>query len=186
MAGSQSDDGFSPYDPILAARIETIGQLAEGLSDRIAIIDPQFTVLYANSAASGDQRIKAVPLSQHDKCFYLFAHRTDPCGNCPAMQVFDGSHGRNSFYEVGEGESPCGMQRAFPLTASDGKAVSMVVQFNGPVRRGRRHDEGLPKAPEAPAVRDRLGDLIGKSVSMQQLFEMITLVADSSATVLIQ
>ena len=35
-------------------------------------------------------------------------------------------------------------------------------------------------------VREHLGDLIGRSPAMQQLFDMVSLVADSSATVLIQ
>ena len=185
MAGSRSNDGYAPYDPVLTARIDAISQLAEGLSDRIAIIDSQFNILYANCAASQEQPIKTVSPSQPDKCFHVFAHQTDPCEGCPAMQVFDGSRGRNVAYES-EGETPCGMQRALPLVATDGHPVSMVVQLNEQIRTGRRRDGKAPKAPAGATVRDQLGDLIGKSVPMQQLFEMVALVADSSATVLIQ
>lgn len=56
-------------------------------------------------------------------------------------------------------------------------------------------DEQVPPLPvvkpieaEHPpsAVRESLGELIGRSPAMQQLFDMVSLVADSSATVLIQ
>src|SRR5574337_931259 len=48
-------------------------------------------------------------------------------------------------------------------------------------------DVKLAEAQRPPAaVRESLGDLIGRSPAMQQLFDMTSLVADSSATVLIQ
>jgi two-component system response regulator HydG len=53
-----------------------------------------------------------------------------------------------------------------------------------PVTYGCEAD--VPEELSPPTVRERLGDLIGRSPAMQQLFDMISLVADSSATVLIQ
>jgi len=48
-------------------------------------------------------------------------------------------------------------------------------------------DVNLVEAERPPsAVRESLGELIGRSPAMQQLFDMASLVADSSATVLIQ
>ncbi len=44
----------------------------------------------------------------------------------------------------------------------------------------------VPEETSPPVVREHFGDLIGRSAAMQQLFDMISLVADSSATVLIQ
>ncbi len=50
MAGSHIPEGAaSPFsDPILDARMEAIRQLADGLSDRVAVMDRQFNVLYVN------------------------------------------------------------------------------------------------------------------------------------------
>lgn len=59
----------------------------------------------------------------------------------------------------------------------------MLVLFESPAIRS------LPPVPQeaAPAmIREQLGDLMGRSPAMQQLFDMISLVADSAATVLIQ
>jgi len=46
--------------------------------------------------------------------------------------------------------------------------------------------DAVPIEIAPPSVRESLGRLIGRSSVMQQLFDMISLVADSSATVLIQ
>ena len=44
----------------------------------------------------------------------------------------------------------------------------------------------IPEEAAPPTVREQLDELIGRSPVMQQVFDMISLVADSSATVLIQ
>ena len=49
MAGSHPEAAASAFsDPILNAGVEAIRQLADGLSDRVAIMDRQFNVLYVN------------------------------------------------------------------------------------------------------------------------------------------
>ena len=53
MAGSQKESStVHPFkDPILAARLEAIKQLAGGLSERVAVMDRNFNVIYANDFA---------------------------------------------------------------------------------------------------------------------------------------
>ena len=53
MAGSQPEVFVVPpfSDPILLARLEAIRQLAGGSSDRVAVMDRDFNVVYANEAA---------------------------------------------------------------------------------------------------------------------------------------
>ena len=53
MAGSHVPAAsISPFaDPILAARLEALRQLADGLTDRVAVMDRDFNVVYANDAA---------------------------------------------------------------------------------------------------------------------------------------
>ena len=62
MAGSQKE--FSvvhPFtDPILAARLEAIKQLAGGSSDRVAVLDRDFNVIYANESAWSEECTSAV------------------------------------------------------------------------------------------------------------------------------
>ncbi len=66
-----------PSDPIIAARLEAIRQLAGGLSERVAVMDRAFNVVYANEAAwaTGQTNRSHQRLA---KCFEAFAHRTDP------------------------------------------------------------------------------------------------------------
>lgn len=168
-------------DPIITARIEAIKQLAHGLSDRVAVMDRDFNVVYANEAAwVVDQRQGS---HQHAKCYEAFAQRTDPCGTCPAIKVFEAPEVQCvSCAGNGDGTA-CGMHQAFPLTDQNGAVTSMLVLFD--TASNMIHSRRSPDAATMP-VTDRLGELIGRSPIMQQLFDMTRLVADSSATVLIQ
>ncbi len=171
-----------PLDPIIAARIEAIKQLAGGLSDRVAVMDRAFNVVYANEAAwvldARQDRNQ-----HHAKCYEAFAQRTDPCGTCPAMKVFE-TPDVQSVSCAGNGDgTACGMHQAFPLTDQNGTVASMLVLFDR--ASNARHGNLSDDTANIP-VTDRLGDLIGRSPLMQQLFDMTQLVADSSSTVLIQ
>ena len=187
MAGSPEDEKtITPFtDPILAARLEAIKQLSNGLSDRVAVMDHHFNVVYANGAAwSVDQTTNTH--RPHAKCYEAFAHRTDPCGTCPAIKVFEAPEVQSVSSSSGGNGTACGIQQAFPLADANGTVASMLVLFKReqvPVR-----PDVKPAEAERPpaAVRESLGELIGRSPAMQQLFDMASLVADSSATVLIQ
>jgi len=187
MAGSQSDSTpLIPFsDPILAARVEAIRQLAGGLSERVAVMDHDFNVIYANTSAwAADSAGKAA--MKPAKCYEAFAHRHDPCGTCPAVKVFEGPEVQSvSCASFGDGTA-CGMHQAFPLLRAGGEVGSMLVLFKPsskvpPRIESLASDEVIP-----PVVREHLGNLIGRSSVMQQLFDMVSLVADSSATVLLQ
>jgi two-component system response regulator AtoC len=187
MAGSQPEvravSSFS--DPVLAARVEAIRQLAGGISDRVAVMDREFNVVYANSAAWTDHESGEAD-AHHAKCYQAFAHRTDPCGTCPATKVFESPDVQSvSCGTEGDGAA-CGMHQAFPLVAGDGRVASMLVLFTPLSKLTLRPAIQVPDDLPAPMVREHLGDLIGRSAAMQQLFDMIALVAESQATVLIQ
>jgi two-component system, NtrC family, response regulator HydG len=184
IALSDRESSSTPVllDPIIASRIEAIKQLAQGLSDRVAVMDRAFNIVYANEAAwavdEGQDRHR-----HHAKCYKAFAQRTDPCGTCPAIRVF-GTPEVESVSCAGNGdETACGMHQAFPLTDQNGTVASMLVLFD---RASNTMRGTLPSDTSVVPVTDCLGDLIGRSPIMQQLFDMTRLVADSSSTVLIQ
>ena len=187
MAGSQVDVvPFVPFDdPILAARVEAIRLLAGGMSDRVAVMDSEFNVVYANASAWTDRAPDEAP-AQSAKCYQAFADRADTCEACPATKVFESPEVQAvSCAAKGDGAA-CGMHQAFPLVASDGRVASMLVLF---APQAKPLSRSMPRVPDdlPPAtVREHLGELIGRSAAMQQLFDMIALVAESQATVLIQ
>lgn len=186
MAGShvEQPDNTLPSDPIIAARIEAIRQLAGGLSDRVAVMDRDFNVVYANEAAWAVAAGKKP--NRQAKCYEAFAKRTDPCGTCPAIKVFEAPEVHClSCSGTGDGAA-CGMQQAFPLAASDGQVESMLVLFRPVVRPALAMVTQVPEELPPPAVREHMGELLGRSPAMQELFDMIALVSESQATVLIQ
>jgi len=78
------------------------------------------------------------------------------------------------------------MKQALPMMGKDGQVGSMLVLFKPPAQSSRLPRTLVPKETSLPTVREHLGDLIGRSAAMHQLFDMVSLVANSSATVLIQ
>jgi two-component system response regulator AtoC len=190
MAGSHSPSPpIAPFsDPILAARLEALKQLADGLTDRVAVMDRDFNLVYANDKAWNIEGSSAA-VAKPAKCYEAFIQRADPCGTCPAITVFETREVRTVSCAGSVDGTACGMHQAFPLMSASGDVGSVLVLFH---KRGDKPD--VSKAPFLPqngrARPERtdsgLGDLIGVSPAMHQLFDMIRLVADSVATVLIQ
>ena len=182
MAGSQkqSTTVSSCADPILAARLEAIKQLACGSSDRVAVLGRDFNVIYANESAWSEE---TSPLSDHQaKCYEAFAHRNDPCGTCPATKLYESPEVQSVACSIGGDGTACGMHQAFPLVASNGEVGSVLVLFKVPPKSAKQ------TSGERVEVKhdSKLGELIGSSAPMREILDMIRLVADSSATVLIQ
>jgi two-component system response regulator HydG len=187
MAGSFKDDKTpAPFtDPILAARLEAIKQLAGGLTDRVAVMDRSFNVIYANESAWSSASVRNAD-GHRAKCYEAFAHRADPCGTCPAIKVFDAPEVQSVSCHSGGDGTACGMRQAYPLASGPGGIGSMLVLFKDEQFQKLPDRTPVPEEQQPPAVREFLGELIGRSSAMQQLFDMTVLVADSSATVLIQ
>ncbi len=190
MAGSHPPaTPLSPFaDPILAARLEALRQLADGLTDRVAVIDRDLNVVYANDAAWVKGKEEAA-LNKPAKCYQAFVQMTDPCGACPAESVFETREVRTVACNSSGDGTACGMHQAFPLMAASGEVGSVLVLFH---KRPEGAAFPLPTPVGKPSrsgperTESRLGDLVGVSSVMHQLFDLIRLVADSSATVLIQ
>ena len=182
MAGSQKESSIaSPFtDPILAARLETIKQLAGGLSDRVAVLDRGFNVIYANESAWSEDDSRR--FSHQAKCYEAFAHRNDPCGTCPATKLYESPEVQSVACSSGGDGTACGMHQAFPLVSSSGEVETVLVLFKAPPKPVRQ----TSRANQDVKYESKLGGLIGSSAPMREILDMIQLVADSSATVLIQ
>nr|MBI3612688.1 sigma-54-dependent Fis family transcriptional regulator [Nitrospirota bacterium] len=183
MAGSRRDSSIvplTPDDPVLAAHLESVRAFGERLNEPIAVIDRQFHLIYANKPAhdSPDCREIEAPAV---KCHAAFVGQSDPCSTCPAQQVFNGLDFKAVIERLPPNATTCGVVETFPLHSADG-ALACVVQILKPRRAGERAAAGT----NLPKDSDHLGSMIGHSPAMRDLFEMIRLVADSQATVLLQ
>ena len=188
MAGSSPQRSELPIDPVLAARVEAIRVLADRQSQRVMVIGPDLTVIYANRAALSEEGEGSNMPSKPAKCYEAMLHRQDPCGACPATEVFSSGEVKSVACSVdGEGYA-CGISQAFPLNTSVGRTDSVLVLF----RDGERPGVGTPRVEDRSGpVSDEwqgsgLGDLVGRGPAMRKLFDTITLVANSQATVLLQ
>jgi two-component system response regulator AtoC len=186
MAGSYRDEADPPFtDPILTARLEAIKQLAGGLTDRVAVMDRNFNVIYANESAWSSASVRSSD-GYLAKCYQAFAHQTDPCEACPAIKVFETPEVCTVSCSSGGDGAACGMHQAFPLVSSQDDVTAMLVLFKADQIQPVPAPKPVRVEQPPPAARESMGGLIGRSPAMQQLFDMISLVADSSAAVLIQ
>ncbi len=175
-------------DSIVKARIEALKQLGDCLPQRIAILNRQLDVIYANEAAwPVTSRLNNT--SESTKCYESFVRTQDPCDTCPAANVFEIREARSLCAEHGQ-TTACGMKQVVPLMTGQGDVGSVLVLFGDqatPVQQdGAVFNAGVPLECTTIPDSSRLGSLIGQSPAMQELFQMIRLVMDSQATVLIQ
>ncbi len=195
MAGSYTSTE-SDVPPLLHARLEGLKLLANHLDEPIVIFNPQLEVVYANPAA--DKIAKECPLIS------LPATRPPDSGvseqasciPCHATHLFQTS------VRVQQDASPCPspsadvsptcpFPRAVPFDSEDGTTHFAVLMG----ARGSERVVVLPQDQKLSGLPDQeqefLGEaphrkIIGESEPIQQLLEMVQLVAASEATVLIQ
>ncbi len=179
MAGSHAHaPKVRDTDSVLSARLESVRLLADQIREPVAVVDSHCNVIYANRSAHalGQSGMFEEALA---KCYAAFFRRSDPCSPCPALKLLGPDAGRSSSSQLGSGQKTTGSMHAFPLMSADGTPtyVLEILKTSATVPG----QEALPATEET-----RLGDLIGHSAIMRDLFEMIRLVADSQATVLLQ
>jgi two-component system response regulator HydG len=182
MAGSHTASPQPQQDPVLLAQLESVRMLADRIQEPVAVIDGQFNLLYANPAASSG--IENGTVEAPSKCYEALLRRKEPCPACPTREILDGTPTAQALASAlpGVGET-CGLIEAFPLMSMTGRPLC-VAQVLSP-----RHEPRVVTSRESdPAGTgvEGLGDLIGVSQVMKDLFDMVRLVATSQATVLLQ
>ncbi len=173
-------------DEVLNARVEALKLLADHLSDRVrvAVLGPDLRIVYSNESAwaqAADRDAVRPAL-----CYEIIGRRVERCAPCPAVQTFTTGEAASVPDPSGD-QFPCGISCAVPLKSSRHETQSVLVFLNP--------QKGAGTAPspirgtgdlEQREGESQLGELIGRSPAMRQVFEMIRLVANSQATVLLQ
>jgi len=178
----------------LTSRLEGLKLLAQHLSEPVMIYNPDLKLVYANPQA--DRISQECPLIEQTQQEGLDPSHAilEPCDGCPGKQLLESSQvvartlKENSIVEIAR--HTCPLPRAVPLTDDFGQ-VAYVVMMGGTGRESkvfRKHKHftlsDITQVP--PSDKELHIPLIGDSTPMQQLMEMIKLVAGSEATVLIQ
>ncbi len=179
----------------LEARIEGLKLLAQHVNEPIVIFNPQLELIYANPSA--DKLSKYCPLIPSQLTLPSESHvavEQTPCEPCPAKHLF---HMNLQEQDASTGSSLsanfpdfCPVPRAVPLYSEDG--TIHVAVFMGPQGReslllGSPNSQScsFQDTPSGGGELEAWKGIIGESEPIQQLVEMIQLVAASEATVLI-
>jgi two-component system response regulator AtoC len=189
MAGSQTHGkkprGPESVDAVLAARLDSVKLLADQFSEPVAVVDRSHHVVYTNrparELAGQEHRSDQAEATCHTVLFNLPA----PCFFCPGKEVYEAGEDR---FVAGLPELRGRQLRLMPLRSSDG-TVDYLLEILGTALSAPAERPGSTSAHEAagPTAEPvhRLGDLIGRSEPMRRLFDLIRLVANSHATVLL-
>lgn len=181
-------------DPILNARLEALSSLADHITEPVVIVDPELRLVYANASAKNVG--KSCPLFEESLGNQMepLDLQNNSCDFCPTHRVFQeekpNPHPSILSRNTTQTTNNCPFPHASPLTGRDeqtGLALMMGKTGNGTVVRNGVITSPPETKPCYPLSRDEaFHALIGETPVMQQLNEMIHLVARSDATVLIQ
>ncbi len=198
MAGSYTSPNSteSNLPQMVQARIDGLKLLAQHLDEPIVIFNPQMKAVYANPAAdklAGDCPLTIVPSVGASQSNIASANLA--CEPCPASSLFQssalGQERSSDSVPFLNFPASCPYPRAVPLKSQEG-----MTYFS--VHMGVRGHESAVVAPQeqlsskiSGSKPDLIDDgvtqeIIGDCEPIQQLVEMIRLVAASEATVLIQ
>ena len=195
MAGSfVYEDADIPES--LLARIEGLKLLADHLDEPVVIFNPQLELVYANpSARTGSKECPLISPPSLLSADLSASVQQSPCDPCPATELFQ-SHAQTQDPFACPSPSAittptCPLPRAVPLKSETGMTHFAILM-------GARGSESLVVAPQDQessglshqqegSIPERFHPtIIGESEPIQQLVEMVRLIAASEATVLIQ
>jgi two-component system response regulator HydG len=195
MAGSYVSTR-SDVPSLLHARLEGLKLLAQHVDEPIVIFNPQMELVYANPAA--DRMAGDCPLVQNGpkESQVLDSLQQLHCDPCPGKLLFEDipqpSHNSDSLpTEFSQVERTCPFPRAVPVQCEEGITHFSVLMGDRGCESvirgsGERPPFSLPDKPAVDEAQELWRGIIGGSAPIQQLVEMIQLVAASEATVLIQ
>ncbi|GJL59490.1 MAG: hypothetical protein NPIRA03_23470 [Nitrospirales bacterium] len=185
----------SDSDVSLSARIEGLKFLAQHVDEPVVIFNPQKELVYANPSAN--KIAKNCPLTSSPSISSTGSLSSDPqtpCDPCHAMELFQSDRQIQEIFPCPTSAVPtpgCPFPRAVPLKSMTGMTHFAILM-------GARGSESIMMVPQDEDSSDPLklsGEsfqeivpptIIGESEAIQQLVEMVRLIAASEATVLIQ
>jgi len=166
--------------------------ILNSISDPLIVVDKDFTIDYLNQAAFPGSNAEALG----EKCYKVLHGRETPCDPCPCMDAFkQGKPFRKIKTFDAHGNSSKKELCAYPVFGEDGEishAIEIIRNISKPSKKTADTDHAVNVLENlaGSSSGDRKSEysfcgMIGRSKKMRALFQMIRLVAPSSATVLI-
>ena len=190
MAGSFSPV-FSEEDHIFNARLEGLKLLADQVSEPVVIFDPSLQLVYANAQA--EPLVSTCPILDGTNSLVRETHSPETCKVCPAKDLLG-----TSLFPVSPNletscvnkDPLCPFPTSFPIEGNQG-VVGCVVMMGKSAEDSivwKKPVDNFELMTDLTPGLSRSHDpaLIGQSAAMQQVSDMIGLVAKSESTVLIE
>ncbi|WNM56531.1 sigma-54 interaction domain-containing protein [Candidatus Nitrospira allomarina] len=194
MAGSFVHQD-SDSDVSWSARIEGLKFLAQQVDEPVVIFNPRKELVYANPSANKIAKDCPLILSSSLSSSDSLPSNQTPCDPCHAMELFRSDRQVQDTFPCPSHSvvtTPgCPLPRAVPLRSGTGMThVAILMGARGSesiMMVPQDEDSSDPPAMSGDSLTEALPPtIIGGSDPIQQLVEMVRLIAASEATVLIQ
>ncbi|MGA1825480.1 MAG: sigma 54-interacting transcriptional regulator [bacterium] len=159
-----------------------LDKIMENMNDGIRVIDSKYNICFMNT-----NLIKKFGNQVGKKCYKIFGDGSSPCQFCEMSALIEKN--KESFSLI-QGDNT---NRLIEISASiikSDKDEQSVIEVLRDITERKELEDRLHKSEERRAKelmeRYRFGNIIGKSPSMQKIYDLIEVVAQSKTSVLLQ
>lgn len=165
----------------IKSKRDLLDAILTNMSDGIRVIDAKYNILFMNQNLIdlfGNQIGK--------KCYRVFMGRENPCELCALEKITKGNTGSVSFIKENVKKQ---LVEISASSLSMEKGNHSIIEVVRDITERKKLEAQLIESEERRIKelkeRYRFGNIIGKSPKMQEIFELIQVVAQNSTTVLL-
>jgi len=165
----------------IKSKLDLLDTILTNMDDGLRVIDAKHNILFMN------QNLIDIYGNQiNKKCYYIFMGRDKPCNPCVLDRIFLENHQSVSFIRENIKKQLVEIAGSVLSTGEGGRSIIEVVRD---ITERKKLESQLIESEQRRIKelkeRYRFGNIIGKSPKMQEIYELIQVVAQSSTTVLL-
>ncbi|MGA1869101.1 MAG: sigma 54-interacting transcriptional regulator [bacterium] len=159
-----------------------LDKIMENMNDGIRVIDSKYTICFMNT-----RLIEKFGNQVGKKCYKIFKDTNNPCQFCELSALLEK---RKSSFNLIQSDINQGLIEISASLIKSDKGEQSIIEVLRDITERKELEDRLHKSEELRAKelmeRYRFGNIIGKSPSMQKIYDLIEVVAQSKTSVLLQ
>ncbi|MEW5801990.1 MAG: sigma 54-interacting transcriptional regulator [bacterium] len=160
---------------------DLLDAILNNMNDGIRVIDTKFNILFMNQ-----NLVDLFGNQIHKKCYRAFMGGDSPCNPCSLDKIFKDNHQSVNFIKEDKQKRLIEISASVLSIEEGSRSIIEVVRD---ITERRRLEEQLIESEQRRIKelkeRYRFGNIIGKNPKMQEIYELIQVVAQNMTTVLL-
>lgn len=165
----------------IKSKLDLLDTILTNMNDGLRVIDVKHNILFMNQ-----NLIDLYGNQINQKCYHVFMGRDKPCNPCVLDRIFLENHQSVSFIKENIKKQLVEISGSVLNTDEGGRSIIEVVRD---ITERKKLESQLIESEQRRIVelkeRYRFGNIIGKSPKMQEIYELIQVVAQTTTTVLL-